>query len=67
MSARSTLFTDSGVEKTPATSSSKTTTVSLGFPLRLAKRLGFAFYNQIGTVAKAHLQSLKVDQKAFCS
>jgi hypothetical protein len=29
--------------------------------------LALPFYNRSGTLAKAHLQSLKVDQKAFCS
>ena len=67
MSTRSTLFTDSGVDKTSATSSSKTTTISFEFPLRFAKGWALPFYNQTGTLAKAHLQSLKVDQKAFCS
>jgi hypothetical protein len=44
INALRTLLTDSGVVKTWATSSSKTTTLSACSPARAANRFGFAFW-----------------------
>jgi hypothetical protein len=41
--------------------------LALAFHFDLQSGWALPFYNQTVTLAKAHLQSLKVDQKAFCS